>query len=284
MNQKSTSERAQILTLLCEGNSLRSTSRIAGVSINTVTKLLEMAGEACSAYQDAHIGGLESKRLQIDEIWSFVGAKQKNVKPEHEIGWGDQWTFTCIDADSKLIVGFMVGERNACDAQTFLEDVKKRLAGRVQLTTDGHKMYLTAMEAAFGADADFAQLVKHYSTLAGNTTAEARYSPGQCCGATKEKIEGNPDMKHVSTSFVERQNLTIRMSNRRFTRLTNAFSKKLANHIHSLALHFMHYNFVRLHKTLKTTPAMAAGVTDSLWEMEHVVEMIDAYWAKKKAN
>ncbi len=282
MNKKSTQARAQILHLLCEGNSLRSISRLAGISINTVTKLLVEAGEACSAYQHEHLRSLKLNRIQIDEIWSFCYAKAKNVPEEKrgQFGFGDVWTFTCVDAETKLVPAFMVGDRTLCDARKFLEDVQARLAGRVQLTTDGHKMYLQAVEDVFGCEIDFAQLQKHYAGLEGKNP-EARYSPGQCCGTTKERVEGNPDPAHISTSYVERANLTIRMSNRRFTRLTNAFSKKIENHVHGLAIYFMYYNFVRIHKSLKVTPAMAAGVTERLWEVEDVVKMIDDYWAKK---
>lgn len=285
MNKKSTKERAQILHLLCEGNSMRSTSRIAGCSINTVTKLLIEAGEACADYQDRTFRGLTCNRLQVDEIWSFCYSKQKNVPAEKadEFGFGDVWTFTAIDADTKLMPSFMVGRRNACDASIFMDDLRARIAGRVQITSDGHSMYLTAVEHAFGADADFAQLVKHYAGGKGDTP-ESRYSPGQCCGASKVQIEGKPDPAHVSTSFVERANLTIRMANRRFTRLTNAFSKKVDNHVHMLALHFAHYNLVRVHKSLRMSPAMAAGVEDHLWDMMELVEMIDAYHAVGKSN
>lgn len=277
MNKLSTQARAQILHLLVEGNSLRSTSRIAGVSINTVTKLLVEAGEAALAYSDATLRGLTCKRLQIDEIWAFVAAKDKNLPADKrgQFGMGSVWTFTAVDADTKLVPAFFVGNHSACDASMFLTDLRERLANRVQITTDGHRMYLAAMESAFGADADFAMIQKHYAGL-GSNSPEARYSPGECCGITKEKIEGNPDYKHVSTSFVERQNLTIRMTNRRFTRLTNAFSKKVENHINMLALHFLHYNFCRIHKTLRTSPAMAAGVTDTLHDIEWIVELIDA--------
>ncbi|MBI1784950.1 IS1 family transposase [Candidatus Sumerlaeota bacterium] len=276
MNKKSIQARAQILHLLCEGNSLRSTSRLAGVSINTVTKLLVEAGEACASYQNRVLRGLTPKRIQIDEIWSFVYSKAKNVPEDKrgQFGFGDVWTFTAIDADTKLIPAFMVGNRDSCNARMFLDDLRSRITNRVQLTTDGHKMYLDAVEHAFGADADFAQLQKHYAMISGKSP-ETRYSPGQCCGITKEKIEGNPDPAHISTSFVERANLTIRMGNRRFTRLTNAFSKKVENHVHSLALQFMHYNFACIHKTLRVTPAMEAGITDHAWEIEEIVALID---------
>lgn len=285
MNKKSTQQRAQILHLLVEGNSIRSTSRIAGVSINTVVKLLIEAGEACSAYQDKALRGLTCKRVQVDEIWSFCGMKEKNDPAERkcEFGIGDVWTFTAICADTKLVLSWLVGERNAVYAKGFTDDLRARLANRVQLTSDGHRMNLEAVEVAFGCEVDFAQLGKHYGGPEGKGP-ESRYSPGECCGTTKQPIEGNPHLTHVSISYIERLNLTMRMMMRRFTRLTNAFSKKVENHEHAIALHFMHYNFVRIHKSLRMTPAMAAGVNDKLWSLEDVFEMIDAYWAEKKSN
>lgn len=254
---------------------MRSISRIADVSINTVSGLLQAAGEACLAFHDETVRGVKAKRVQCDEIWAFCYAKQKNVEtakaaPEEA---GDLWTWTAIDADSKLIVSWLVGGRDAGYAHEFMQDVASRLANRVQLTTDGLKAYLEAIEGAFGADVDYAQLVKMYGETA---HPPGRYSPAECTGARKERIEGNPDPKHVSTSYVERQNLTMRMSMRRFTRLTNAFSKKAANHIHMVALYTVFYNFVRQHKTVKCSPAMAAGITGKLWSMEDVVALIDA--------
>jgi IS1 family transposase len=276
MNKKSTKDRAKILQLLVEGNSLRATSRIAGCSINTVTKLLVEVGLACMAYQDKHLRNLPCKRLQVDEIWSFVYAKAKNVPEEKEGQAGDVWTWTALDADTKLMVSWMVGGRDAGTAQTFMNDLAPRLANRVQLTTDGLKAYVNAVDGAFGSNIDFAQLVKIYGNPGGDTP-EKRYSPGECCGTIKNRIMGNPDQKHISTSHAERANLTMRMCMRRFTRLTNGFSKKVENHCHAIALHFMYYNFCRIHKTLRVSPAMAAGVSDKLWSLEDVVEMTDCY-------
>ncbi len=274
MNKLPIHKRAQILNMLCEGSSMRSISRIADVSINTVTKLLVDAGTACNAYHNEHVKGLTIKKVQADEIWSFCYAKEKNVPAEKqgEFGYGDVWTFTAIDADSKLIISWHVGSRDADNAAMFMNDVAARLANRIQLTTDGHKMYLNAVENAFGSEIDFAQLVKIYKSVPSN---ETRYSPAKYVGADKTRINGNPDIKDVSTSHVERQNLTMRMSMRRFTRLTNAFSKKLQNHYHALSLYFMFYNFVRIHKSLSITPAMAAKLTDHLWTMEDIVALID---------
>ncbi|HEX7424611.1 MAG TPA: IS1 family transposase [Terriglobales bacterium] len=269
MNRLPLETRAKIIGLLVEGNSLRSVSRLCDVSINTVTKLLVDAGKAAIAYHDEHVRGVRSQRVQCDEIWSFVGAKAKNVTPEqkHE-GWGDAWTWTAIDADTKLCLSYLVGGRDAGWALEFMEDVASRLNGRIQITTDAHRAYLVAVEGAFGMDVDFAQLQKIYGAP---TDAEMRrYSPAQCIGADMKVVTGNPDPKHVSTSFVERQNLTMRMSMRRFTRLTNGFSKKIENHIHAVAIHFIHYNFAQIHKTLRITPAMAAGLTDHVWSLEEI--------------
>ena len=275
MNKLPLSKRVQILHMLCEGSSMRSISRIADVSINTVSKLLADAGEACIAIHNEMVQNVEASRVQCDEIWSFCYAKKKNVAkakaaPE---GAGDVWTWTAIDADTKLIVSYLIGGRDAEYAMEFMDDLRSRLANRVQLTTDGHAVYLDAVEGAFGADVDYAQLVKIYG--AAPEGAKGRYSPAECVGAKKRRVEGNPAIEDVSTSYVERQNLTMRMSMRRFTRLTNAFSKKLENHIHALALYFVFYNFTRIHKSLKVTPAMAAGITDTLWSLEDVVAKID---------
>lgn len=253
---------------------MRSISRVADVSINTVSKLLVEAGEACLILHDDTVRNVKASRIQCDEIWSFCHAKAKNVAtakaaPE---GAGDVWTWTAIDADTKLIVSYFVGDRSGESAMVLMDDLQARLANRVQLTTDGHKAYLEAVEGAFGSDVDFAQLVKLYGPT---ITAPGRYSPAECTGIKKIRREGNPDIAHVSTSFVERQNLTMRMSMRRFTRLTNAFSKKLDNHIHALALYFVFYNFTRIHKTLRMSPAMAAGITDRLWSLEDVIAKID---------
>ena len=275
MNKLPLSKRVQILAMLCEGSSMRSISRVADVSINTVSKLLVEAGEACLTLHHETVRGVKASRIQCDEIWSFCHAKQKNVvtakaAPE---GAGDVWTWTALDADTKLIVSFHVGDRSGESAMTLMDDLRARLANRVQLTTDGHKAYLEAVEGAFGADVDFAQLVKLYGPT---ITAPGRYSPAECIGAKKVRREGNPDIAHVSTSYVERQNLTMRMSMRRFTRLTNGFSKKFDNHVHALALYFAFYNFCRIHKTLRMSPAMAAGITDTLWSLEDIVAKIDA--------
>jgi IS1 family transposase len=279
MNKLPIAKRVQILSMLCEGSSMRSISRVADVSINTVSGMLVDAGKACAEHHDRAVRNVTSKRIQADEIWSFCCAKQKNVAtakaaPEEA---GDVWTWTALDADSKLIVSYMVGGRDAGYANEFMQDVAGRLANRVQLTTDGLKTYLEAVDGAFGADIDYAQLIKLY----GDTPGPAgRYSPAECTGIKKTHVEGKPDAKHISTSYVERQNLTMRMSMRRFTRLTNAFSKKIDNHMHMVALYTTWYNFVRMHKTLKCSPAMAAGVSKTLWGMEDVVALIDARAAK----
>lgn len=279
MNKLPVAKRAQILTLLCEGMSMRSIERTIGCSINTVDKLLRDAGEAAMAYHDKAVRGVKAQRVQCDEIWSFVHAKAKNVPsakaaPE---GAGDCWTWTAIDADSKLLISYQVGGRDAEYALMLMDDLRGRLANRVQLTTDGHKAYLSAVEEAFGADIDYAMLVKLYGAGPATTddAAGRRYSPAECVGIRKETITGKPDPKHVSTSYTERANLTMRMSMRRFTRLTNAFSKKLENHEHMVALYALWYNFVRIHKTLRVTPAMAAGIETRLWSMEDVVRLID---------
>jgi IS1 family transposase len=282
MNKLPLEKRVQILSLLCEGSSMRSISRVADVSINTVAKLLEEAGRAALAFHDEHVRGLQSKRVQCDEIWSFVYAKNKNVVDAKAPpkGAGDVWTWTALDADSKLICGWAVGQRDAYWAAAFMDDLKERLASRVQLTTDGLKHYLVAVEAAFGGDdIDFAQLVKIYGDVpkrAGQDAAERKYSPPECIGAKKTPIIGEPAPEHISTSYVERQNLTMRMSMKRFARLSNAFSKKLANHRHALALYFYFYNWCRIHKTLRVTPAMAAGLTSKLLSFEELIEGMDA--------
>ena len=268
-------KRVAVVAALTEGNSLRSTCRMTGVARNTVSKLLVDLGEACLAYQDEHLRNLGCKRLQVDEIWSFVYAKQKNVPEEREgeFGVGDVWTFTALCADTKLVPSWLIGSRDAGVATELMFDLRARLnRERVQITTDGHLMYVEAVEAAFGGGADFAQLVKVYGA---DPEPEKRYSPAKCIGAKLSRVQGRPDPAHVSTSYVERANLTMRMSMRRFTRLTNAFSKKLENHVAALALHFMAYNFVRVHGTLKTTPAVAAGVARRPWKIEDVVALID---------
>jgi IS1 family transposase len=276
MNKLSLEERAKILYLLCEGMSIRAIPRLTGASKNTVSKLLIDAGKACAAYHDANLRDVKASRVQVDEIWSFTYAKQKNVATAKDApeGAGDTWTWTAIDADSKLIVSYLVGGRDAEYAMWFMDDLAARLPNRVQLTSDGHRAYLEAVEGAFGSDVDYAQLVKLYGSLGGNTP-ERRYSPGECNGIRKRMVEGKPDADHISTSYVERQNLTMRMHMRRFTRLTNAFSKKVENHAHAVALHMMYYNFVRIHKTLRVTPAMAAGVTDRLWEIADIAKLVE---------
>lgn len=274
MNKLPLAKRAQILSMLCEGVSMRSISRIADVSINTVTKLLEDAGEACLSLHDQLVREVPSVRVQADEIWSFCYSKQKNVAgakaaPE---GAGDVWTWTALDADTKLMVSYFVGDRSAESALILADDMRARISSeRVQITTDGNRSYLTAIPEAFGADADFATLEKIY-----RNESRMGYSPPTCIGTKKHRVEGNPDMAHVSTSYVERANLSIRMQTRRFTRLTNAFSKKFQNHVHALALYFFVYNFVRIHKTLRVTPAMAATITERLWTYEDIANEIEA--------
>lgn len=276
MNKLDIKTRARILACLVEGNSIRATVRMTGAAKNTVVKLLADVGAACAAYQDKTLRNLPCKRLQADEIWSFVYAKAKNVPsakaaPE---GAGDAWTWTAIDADTKLVAAWTIGPRDGGVAYEFMQDVASRMANRVQLTTDGLKAYLEAVEGAFGADIDFAQLVKLYGE-APNAGPERKYSPNICLGARPTVVTGDPDMAHVSTSYVERQNLTMRMSMRRFTRLTNGFSKKLENLGHAVALHFMYYNFGRIHQSLRITPAMAAGVSDHVWELEEIAALAD---------
>lgn len=273
MNRLSLEKRTQIIGLLVEGNSLRATSRLAGVSINTVTKLLVDIGTACQKYHDEHVRNLSSKKVQCDEIWSFVYAKEKNLPEDMrgKFGLGSVWTWTALDSDSKLMISWLVGNRDAEYAYMFMQDVASRLKFRIQLTTDGFRPYLEAVEQTFGANIDYAQLIKLYGP---SLEGETRYSPAQCNGASKNVVMGHPKKEDVSTSHVERQNLTMRMSMRRFTRLTNAFSKKIENHAHAIALHFMYYNFVRIHKTLRVTPAMEAGITNKLWSLEDLALLI----------
>ena len=276
MNKLDRQARGRILHLLCEGNSIRAACRLTGASKKAVSKLMVDAGQAAAWYQDRVFRNLTCKRVQVDEIWAFVYAKQKNVPLAKKApdGAGDVWTWTAIDADTKLIPSWFVGGRDSDAAIIFMDDLASRLANRVQLTSDGHKAYLEAVEGAFGADIDYAMLVKLYGP---SLEGEKRYSPAECIGAVKHRIEGNPDPKHVSTSFAERSNLNVRMHTRRFTRLTNAFSKKVENHAHSVALFAMYYNFVRIHKTLKVTPAMAAKVTARLWEIDDIADVLEAW-------
>jgi IS1 family transposase len=275
MNRLTTAERGRIVGALVEGNSLRATARITGFARMTVEKLLRELGAACAKMQDEKFRNLPCKRIQCDEIWSFVYAKAKNVTAKIAEGHpdaGDVWTWTAIDADTKLVPSWLVGSRDADSASAFVSDLASRLRNRVQLTTDGYKVYLGAVEDAFGGDIDYAMLVKLYGASGEN---ETRYSPAKCLGCIPMDVTGDPDPKHVSTSYVERQNLTMRMHMRRFTRLTNAFSKKVDNHAHSVALHYAYYNFVKIHQTLRVTPAMAAGVTNRLWEISDLVALLD---------
>jgi IS1 family transposase len=251
---------------------------MADVSLNTVTKLLVDLGAACEQYHDEHVRNVRVRRLQCDEIWCFVGAKAKNVTLEQKAqGWGDTWTWTGLDADTKLCVSYLVGGRSASWAMEFMLDCAARIKGRVQVTTDGHKAYLEAVETAFGATCDYATLQKIYGAPAENDT---RYSPAVCIGCDMKVVSGDPDPKHVSTSYVERHNLSMRMGMRRFTRLTNAFSKKVQNHAAMVAIYAVHYNFARIHKTLRITPSMAAGLSDHVWGLEEIVMMADSYMPK----
>ncbi len=274
MNKLATETRVQVIKCLVDGVGINATSRITGVAKNTVLKLLAEVGTACAEFLDKNVRNVTCKRIQCDEIWSFCYSKQKNIPKDRagEFGVGDVWTWTAIDADSKLIVSYLVGLRDGGYATEFMNDVAGRVANRVQLTTDGHRAYLEAVEDAFGGDVDYAQLIKIYGATAPD---EARYSPAACTGIKKNPITGNPIDKEISTSYVERANLTMRMAMRRFTRLTNAFSKKIQNHQHAVALNFMHYNYCRIHSTIKVTPAMAAGLTATLWEIEDIIALID---------
>ena len=276
MNRLTVQQRASILGMLVEGNSLRSCARMADVSLNTVTKLLVDIGEACEQFHKERVNNVRVRRLQCDEIWSFVGSKERHTTPEKKMeGWGDAWTWIGLDADTKLCLSFLVGGRDATWATLFMEDCASRIKGRVQVTTDGHRAYIEAVEGAFGMDCDYAMLQKIYGLPEGE---EARlYSPPRCLGCETKVITGDPDPEHINTSYVERHNLTMRMTMRRFTRLTNAFSKKLRNHAAMVAIHAVHYNFVRLHKTLRCTPAMAADLSDTLWSLEDMIRMVDSY-------
>src|SRR6266849_6312958 len=282
MNKLPSEKRAQALQMMAEGISLRAMTRLTGISRTTLIKLLEDAGQAFSEYQDRVLVNLPCKRIQVDEAWAFCYAKQKNVPtakaaPE---GSGDIWTWVGLDADTKLVASFYVGRRDSEAAANFISDLAPRLASRVQITSDGHRPYLEAIEGAFGGAIDYAMLIKMYGPA---PEGQRRYSPPVCTGTHTYRIEGNPDPKHISTSYVERQNLNIRMGNRRMTRLTNAFSKKAKNHAYMMAIYFMHYNFVRIHQTLKITPAMAANVTRKLWEMSDIVKVLEE-WERNRGG
>ena len=273
MNKLSTERRKQIVSALVEGNSMRAVSRMTDVSRNTIDKLLCDLGRACSVYQDKTFVNLKCQRIQCDEIWSFVYAKDKNCNIEQKMnGAGDAWTWVALDPDSKLVPCWFIGRRDAGAAYHFLNDLKSRLANRVQLTTDGHRPYFYVVPQTFRDEIDFAMLVKIYGNAPEGP--ETRYSPAICMGARSTVISGNPDYNHISSSYVERQNLTMRMSMRRFTRLTNGFSKKLENLEHAVALHYMHYNFCRIHKSLRVTPAMEAGVSDHVWSLDEVIALL----------
>jgi IS1 family transposase len=274
MNRILVIRQAQVVAALVERSSVNATVRMTGVAKHTILKLIEDMGCACAAYHHRNVRGRRVRRLQCDEIWAFVGAKKKNVTAEQkQNGWGDVWTWTAIDADTKLCLSYLVGQRDKRSATEFMLDCGERIAGRPQITTDSLKSYPDAIEAAFGSEVDYAQMHKIYG--APSDEEQRRYSPATCIGCDMKTVVGNPDPDHVSTSFVERQNLTMRMSMRRFTRLTNGFSKKIENHGHAVALHFMHYNFCRVHKTLRVTPAMEAGLTDHVWTMEELVGLLD---------
>lgn len=277
MNRLDSKKQAQVVAALVEGNSIRATVRMTGVAKNTVAKLLVELGEACSEYMNKHFVNLSCQRIQCDEIWSFLAAKQANVTPEmlEENPYaGDLWTWIALDPDTKLVCTYMVGKRDWSTARDFVQDLANRMANRIQLTTDGNRLYLFAVNAAFHGDIDYGILMKKYGGTVRETPTETRYSPAKCIGCERKKKIGSPDPEHISTSLVERQNLTMRMHMRRYTRLTNAFSRKIENHVASLAIHYMHYNFVRIHQTLRVTPAMAAGVTDHLWSIEDLVRLM----------
>jgi IS1 family transposase len=286
MNKLSRKRRAQILGMMVEGNSIRAIVRMAGVGKNTVVRLLEDAGEAALWYHDKHVREVAAKRVQCDEIWSFAYAKQKNVATakRKDLAYGDIWTWVALDADTKLAISYRVGGRDSAYAMALVDDLRQRVTTRLQLTTDGHTPYLQAVEEAFGADVDYAMLIKLYGEPPASPQAARRYSPSDCVGARKTPITGSPDPRHISTSYVERQNLTMRMSIRRFTRLTNAFSKKVVNHEYSVAIHFLHYNFVRRHQTTRVTPAMAAGLAKTWWTMEDMVAIIEEWEARQAPN
>jgi IS1 family transposase len=275
MNQLATDKRTAVIAALAEGTSINATCRITDVAKNTVLKLLKDLGCAAAAYHDAHVRNLRVRRIQADEVWSFVFGKDKNLTLEQvQSGLGSVWTWTALDADSKLIVSYMLGDRGADTAQAFIRDVASRISNRIQLTTDGHRVYADAVEDTFGSEIDYAMLVKIYG--ASNDNPESRYSPATCIGCRTGVLAGNPNPDYISTSFVERSNLSMRMGMRRFTRLTNGFSKKLENHGHMVALYFIHYNFCRIHKTLRVTPAMEAGIVDHVWSFEELLALLDS--------
>jgi IS1 family transposase len=277
MNKLSLERKAEVLKVLCEGNSIRSTARITDTAINTVITILKQAGAACLEYQDKCLRNLATQRIECDEIWSFCYAKEAHLPPEKKgrFGYGDIWTFVALDADTKLVVSWLLGLREPWYAYEFVKDIKERVRSRIQLSTDGHRMYFQAVEDTFGHDIDFAMIIKYYSST---YDANGHFSPPRCTHVKTKWVEGSPDMSKVSTSYVERQNLTMRMNMRRLTRLTNAFSKKLENHMYALALYFMHYNFIKTHKTLATpypkTPAMAAGISDHVWSVEEIIRLM----------
>lgn len=282
MNRLSKELQIRVVSALVEGNSIRATVRMTGVAKNTVVKLLLDLADACVDYHDKNVRNVRVRRLQCDEIWNFVGAKAKNASPEKKAeGWGDTWTWTALDADTKLCVSYLVGGRDLGWAKEFMADCASRISNRVQITTDGHRAYLEAVEEAFGADIDYAQLQKIYGAPTEN---HARYSPAKCIGCDMKTVSGNPDPKHVSTSYVERQNLSMRMSIRRFTRLTNAFSKKVEHHAAAVALWFAYYNFCRVHQTLRVTPAMEAGLTDHVWTIEELLAIMPEPMPMKRGS
>jgi len=278
MNRLSTKQRAQIVAALVEGSSIRATSRMTGAAKGTVLKLLADLGKACAEYQDKAFINLNCKRVQVDEVWSFCYSKSRNVPEKYaeQFGFGDVWTFTAICADSKLVPCWKIGRRTAEHATEFINNLAGRLAHRIQLTSDGYRKYVDAVEEAFAENVDYAMLVKLYGSENANKNPDTKYSPAECTGTRIAKVNGEPDPKYISTSYVERNNLTMRMSMRRFTRLTNAFSKKVENLGHAVSLHFMYYNFARIHQTLRVTPAMEAGVSDHVWSVEEIAGLLDA--------
>lgn len=284
MNKLPIEKKVQIINCLVEGMSIRSTTRLCDVSKNTVTKLLVEVGKACEKFHNETVQGIKARRVQCDEIWSFVYSKEKNIPEGMEQYAGDVWTWTAIDADSKLIVSWFVGDRGAESANYFMHDVASRLTNKIQLTTDAHYAYLDAVDNAFHLDIDYAQLIKIYGKSEGNTTNEKKYSPAECNGTKRKTISGEPNEKFISTSYVERQNLTMRMHMRRFTRLTNAFSKKIDNHCCAIALHFVYYNFAKIHKSLRITPAMQAGLIKKPMTLEDIVNLVPVEAPKKRGS